>query len=430
MFTKFKKYWAKIGPGVVTGAADDDPSGIATYSQTGAQYGFGLLWTAVFTFPFMAVVQEMCARIGMVTGRGLAGTIRMYCPPYILYSVTMFLVLANTFNIGADISAIGEATQLIFPNLSIILIVISFTLISLLFQIFIPYQRYARYMKYLSFVLIVYIIVGLSINVDWKEVMYATFIPTSFTFTKDSVLLICALLGTTISPYLFFWQTSQEVEEKIAHHKGDTSVNLPENALENLTENEMKESISDMRFDVWSGMFFSNLVMFFIILVCGAVLFPNGVRDIQTAGQAAQALLPIAGNATYILFTLGIVGTGLLAVPVLAGSSAYAIAETFRIEEGLYKKYREAPAFYVVIIMSMILGLGMTFVGISPMKALIYSAVLNGLIAPLLLVVIVYLGDREEIMGKYKNSKLQSTLGWLIMSIMTIASTATIYFLI
>ena len=420
MMTELKKYWQKIGPGIVTGAADDDPSGIATYSQAGAQYGFSFLWTSLFTFPFMGVVQEMCARIGIVTGRGLAGTIRMYCPPAVLYTATLFLILANTFNIGADISAVGEATQLIFPSIPIFVIVIVFTGISLLLQVLIPYQKYARYIKYLSFVLVVYIIVGLSIDIPWKEVLYSTFVP-HLSFSKDSILLICAILGTTISPYLFFWQTSQEVEEKIAHKKDLTFVK------EETKAEEHKHTISDMRFDVWSGMFFSNLVMFFIIMVCGAVLFPNGVQDIQTAGQAAQALLPIAGNATYILFTLGIVGTGLLAVPILAGASAYAVAETFRFKEGLYNKYHEARAFYGVIIVSMIVGLIMTFSGIPPMKALIYSAILNGLIAPLLLFVIVYLSNNEKIMGKWKNTRLQNVLGGGIAIIMTVSAVFTLW---
>lgn len=423
MFTKFKEYWAKIGPGVVAGAADDDPSGIATYSQTGAQYGFTLLWTALFTFPFMSVVQEMCARIGIVTSRGLAGTIRLYCPPYILYIATLCLVIANTFNIGADISAIGEAVQLLAPEIPIIAIVVVFTIISLLLQVLIPYQQYARYLKYLSFVLIAYIIAGLSINLDWTKVLYFTFIP-HFDFSRDSILLICAILGTSISPYLFFWQTSQEVEEKIAHRKGEHFVGAE------ITENDNKYAVSDMRFDVWSGMFFSNLTMFFIIAVCGAVLFPNGVQDIETAAQAAQALLPFAGNATYLLFVLGIVGTGLLAVPVLAGASAYAIAETFRFKEGLFNTYHEARAFYGVIILSMFVGLGITFIGIPPMKALLYSAILNGVIAPLLLIVIVYLSSKESIMGRWKNTKLQAFLGWLITGVMMLASLATLYFLL
>lgn len=423
MFTKFKEYWEKIGPGLVVGAADDDPSGVATYSQTGAQYGFTLLWTALFTFPFMAVVQEMCARIGIVTGKGLAATIRTYCPPYILYIATICLLLANTFNIGADISAIGEAIQLLTPNTSSLLIVVLFTILSLLLQILIPYQKYAKYLKYLSFVLIAYIVAGFSIDIVWKDVFRNALIP-HFDFSRDSILLLCALFGTSITPYCFFWQTSQEVEEKIAHRKGDHYVG------QEVSEHDSKHAISDMRFDVWTGMFFSNLTMFFIIMVCGAVLFPHGINNIETAAQAAQALLPFAGKAAYYLFTLGIVGTGLLAVPILAGSSAYAIAETFRFKEGLYNTYHEARAFYGVIIVSMLVGLGITFVGVPPMKALLYSAILNGCIAPLLLMVIVYLASKEAVMGKWKNTKLQSLLGWLITGIMTAASIATIVYIV
>ena len=423
MFLKFKEYWAKIGPGLVTGAADDDPSGVATYSQTGAQFGFTLLWTALFTFPFMAVIQKMCARIGIVTGRGLAAAIRTYCPPYILYIATICLLIANTFNIGADISAIGEATQLLLPNLPTLFIVVAFTILSLVLQVFIPYQKYAKYLKYLSFVLIAYIVAGLSIDLPWKEIFYASTIP-HFSFNKESVLLVCAILGTSISPYLFFWQTSQEVEEKNAQKKGDHFVGSE------INKSDMSHTVRDMRFDVWTGMFFSNLTMFFIIAVCGAVLFPNGINNIQTAGQAAQALLPFAGKATYFLFTMGILGTGLLAVPILAGSSAYAIAEAFRFKEGLYNKYHEARAFYGVIIVSMLVGLGITFIGVPPMKALLYSAMLNGMIAPFLLMIIVYLASRNSIMGQWKNNKMQSFLGWLITGVMTAASLATIWFLV
>lgn len=423
MFTKFKQYWKKIGPGLVTGAADDDPSGVATYSQAGAQFGFTFLWTALFTFPFMVVVQEMCARIGIVTGKGLASAIRNYCPPYVLYTTTVCLLLANTFNIGADISAVGEAVQLLLPNVSMITIVIVFTVISLLLQVLIPYQKYAKYLKYLSFVLIAYILAGITIDLPWKEAVHATVVP-HFDFSETSVLLICAILGTSISPYLFFWQTSQEVEEKILERKGMHFVGAEINSTDE------KHAISDMRFDVWTGMFFSNLTMFFIIAVCGTVLFPNGINDIETAAQAASALLPFAGSLTYSLFALGIIGTGLLAVPVLAGSSAYAIAETFRFKEGLYRNYAEAKAFYGVIIVSMVVGLLITFVGIPPMKALFYSAVLNGIIAPFLLIVIVYLSSKEMIMREWKNTKMQSFLGWLITGVMSAASIATIWYLL
>lgn len=423
MFNTIKHYWKKIGPGVVTGAADDDPSGIATYSQAGASHGLSLLWTAFFTFPFMAIIQEMCARIGIVTGRGLASTIRLYCPPAILYITTSLLVIANTFNIGADISAIGEAVQLLFPNVSVLVIVLGFTIFSLLLQILIPYYKYARYIKYLSFTLLLYIAVAFTLDLDWNHILYATFVPHLHP-TKESVLLICAILGTTISPYLFFWQTSQEVEEK------KVSANEEVNTIgDEVTENRNTQAIKDMRFDVWSGMLFSNIVMFFIIAVCGSVLFENGITTIETASDAAKALLPIAGDKAYLLFTLGIVGTGLLAVPVLAGSSAYALAETFRFKEGLSYTYKEAKFFYLVIIISMALGILMTFSGIPPMKALLYSAITNGVIAPLLLFVIIYLASSKKVMGKWKNTKTQTILGILIAVLMTVASATALYFI-
>ena len=424
MLTKFKKYWEKIGPGIVTGAADDDPSGVATYSQVGAKYGFQFLWTAVFTFPFMAIVQEMCTRIGLVTGKGLANAIRNYCPPYVLYTTTLLLFVANTFNIGADLSAVGETTRLLIPSLSAGEIIVIFTAITLLLQVLVPYKEYARYIKYLSFTLVVYIIAGLNLDIDWINVFHQTLIP-HITFSKDFIILIGAVLGTSISPYLFFWQPSQQIEEE--REKG-RELELNNNLSAQVVEKN--EAIADMRFDVWTGMFFSNLVMFFIILVCGAVLFPNGITNIGTAKDAAQALLPIAGKSTYLLFTLGILGTGLLGVPVLAGSSAYAIAETFRFKEGLYNKYREAQAFYLVIIISVLIGVLISFSGVHPMQVLIYSAVFNGIIAPILLVVIVYLAGREKIMGQWKNTKLQSFLGWFITAIMSIVGLTTIWFLL
>lgn len=423
MFLKFKEYWAKIGPGVVTGAADDDPSGVATYSQVGARYGFQFLWMAVFTFPFMAIVQEMCTRIGIVTEKGLASAIRKYCPPYVLYTATILLFFGNTFNIGADLSVVGEATRLLIPSLSSGTIIIIFTILTLSLQVLVPYRKYARYIKYLSFTLVVYIVAGLSLDINWINVLHQTAIP-HITFSKDFIILVGAVLGTSISPYLFFWQPSQQIEEEISKDEILSNGHLSMNAL------EKTQAIKDMRFDVWTGMFFSNLVMFFIILVCGATLFPNGITNIGTAKEAAEALLPTAGQSTYLLFTLGIIGTGLLGIPVLAGSSAYAIAETFRFKEGLYNKYREAQAFYLVIIISVLLGVAMSFSGINPMQTLIYSAVLNGIIAPVLLVVIVYLAGREKIMGKWKNTKLQSFLGWLITGIMMMVSVATIWYLL
>ena len=411
-----KNYWRALGPGLTTGAADDDPSGIGTYSQAGAQYGFNLLWTAAFTFPFMAVVQEMCARIGLVTGRGLAGTIRQHYPRWVLLSATFLLFFANSFNIGADLGAMAKAAQLLAPKLSFTSLILGFTILSLALQIFTTYERYAKYLKWLALVLLAYVFSALSVNLDWKEVLTRSIIP-SIIFSKDQIFLITAILGTTISPYLFFWQTSQEVEEMILG--GRTTLKLRQ---EETTPAEIKK----MRIDVWSGMFLSNLVMFFIIAACAATLFSHGVTNITSAEQAAAALKPLAGERAYLLFALGIIGTGLLAVPILAGSASYALSESFGWKLGLYRKLKEANAFYGVIILSTAIGLIINFIGLDPIKTLIYSAVLNGLISPVILVLIVLLSSNVKIMGKWVNNKLVSTIGWIITLLMIVAGVATI----
>jgi Mn2+/Fe2+ NRAMP family transporter len=319
-------YWHMLGPGLTTGASDDDPSGIATYSQTGAQFGFHFLWMALWTFPMSAVVQEMCARIGLVTGRGLAGNIRVRFSKRILYVCAFLLFVANAINIGADLGAMAKAAQLLNPRLNFGVVVVGFSLLSLFLQIFTPYVRYARYLKWLAMVLLAYVFSAVLAHLDWGTVLSQSFIPR-FSFHKDQLIIICAVLGTTISPYLFFWQTSQEVEEQIMQGKltlRDRSGATP------------VEDIKSMRVDVWSGMFLSEIVMFFIIAACGGILYTHGIRNITSASQAAEALRPFAGNATYFLFAGGIIGTGLLAIPVLAGASSYTLSESFRWREGLY----------------------------------------------------------------------------------------------
>ena len=420
MLQKIKKYATKLGPGIVTGAADDDPSGVATYSQTGAQYGNQFLWASFLTFPLMGTVQEMCARIGIVTGRGLAGNIRIRFSKTALYLCMVLLFLANTFNIGADLAAMAEAGQLIYKHIPFALYVAFFTIASLLLQVFIPYKQYAKFIKYLTFVLLVYVVEVLFVDLDWANIVKSVALPR-MDFSKDQILLVSALLGTTISPYLFFWQTSQEVEEEI---------NKGKHRIVDRRTGDHAEQIRDMKTDVWSGMFFSNTVMFFIIAVCSVALNSNGITTINTAGDAAEALRPVAGNFAYILFAVGIIGTGLLAVPVLAGSSAYAIAETFRFKEGLYRKWKSAKAFYFVIALSMIVALGITFSGISPIKTLVYSAILNGLVAPVMLYFIVSLSSNKKVMGHYVNSKVQKVLGWTVVAIMATASLSTLYYLI
>ncbi len=414
-----KDYWMTLGPGLTTGASDDDPSGIATYSQTGAKYGYQFLWLSAFTLPLMAIVQEMCARIGLVTGRGLAGNIRAHFSRRVLYVCATLLFAANAFNIGADLGAMAKATQLLAPSLNYVVLLFGFTFLCLLLQIFTPYARYAKYLKWLALVLLTYILSAFLAHLHWGDVLKHALIP-SFTFGKDQVLLVCAILGTTISPYLFFWQTSQEVEERI--QEGRTTIALRSGA----TKDEMKK----MRTDVWSGMILSNIVMFFIIAACGGVLFTHGIKVIETAAQAAEALRPFAGNATYFLFAVGIIGTGLLAIPVLAGSSSYALAESFKWREGMHRKLREAYAFYGVIIISMFVGLAINFLGIDPIKALIYSAVANGVIAPVVLILIVLLSSNKKIMGEWVNKPYVTVLGWFVTGIMLVAGIAAIVSLI
>lgn len=415
-FTAAKEYWHNLGPGLTTGAADDDPSGIATYSQTGAQYGFKLLWLAPFTFPLMAVVQEMCARIGMVTGQGLAANIRKHYSKPVLYIATFLLVAANTFNIGADLGAMAQAAQLLAPGVGFAVLVIGFAVLSVLLQIFTTYARYSKYLKYLALVLFSYVISALYTNVDWSDALRHTVIP-SLDFSKDQLLLICGILGTTISPYLFFWQTSQEVEEEIL--KGEKTIAERQHSVH-------PKDIKKMRVDIWSGMFVSNMAMFFIITACAATLFSHGITTIDSAADAAQALRPFAGNFAYVLFAIGILGTGMLAIPVLAGSAAYAVSESFGWKFGLYRKLKNAYAFYGVIIIAMIVGIGLNFIGLDPIKALIYSAVANGLVAPIILFFIVHLSSNKSVMGKHTNKRWSTYLGWAITTIMAVAGGAVI----
>lgn len=443
---KAGKFWHMLGPGLTTGASDDDPSGIATYSQTGAQYSFKLIWLSLFTFPLMATVQEMCARIGMVTGQGLAANIRQHHSRFAIYVCTFLLLAANVFNIGADFGAMTKALQLIFPYFPFGPTVIFFGVSGLLMQIFMSYGRYAKYLKYLALVLFSYVITAFYVQIDWSSVLYYTFIP-HFDFTKDQILLVCGILGTTISPYLFFWQTSQEIEEKQLakglakdakekkNIKSSSSISSSSDSSKKATTFSGEEimpvstpkEIKNMRVDIWVGMFISNMAMFFIIAVCSATLFSNGVTNIGTAADAAAALRPFAGEFAYLLFTIGIIGVGLLAVPVLAGSAAYAVSESFGWKFGLNRRLKEAKAFYGIISLAVIVGIGLNFIGLDPIKALIYSAVLNGLVAPVILYFIVSLSSRKDIMGKNKNKKLTNVVGWITVVFMSVTALATIY---
>jgi Mn2+/Fe2+ NRAMP family transporter len=358
----------------------------------------------------------MCARIGLVTGRGLAGNIRVHFPKRILYACALLLFIANAVNIGADLGAMAKAAQLINPHLRFVPLVIGFSLFSLLLQIFTPYARYARYLKWLALVLFSYVLSSLLAHLDWSAVMQHSYIP-SIHFSKQEFIIVCAILGTTISPYLFFWQTSQEVEEQILKGK---------KTLRQRRTQTSKSEMRSMRIDVWSGMFLSEVVMFFIIAACGGILFTHGITNIQTASQAAEALRPFAGNATYFLFAVGIIGTGLLAIPVLAGASSYTLAESFHWREGLYRKLGQASAFYGIIIISMLIGLAINFLGIDPMKALIYAAVVNGLVAPVIMFLILRLASDKSIMGKWVNKPLAKTIGWITTGAMAFSGVAAI----
>ncbi len=409
-------YWAELGPGLTTGAADDDPSGVITYTQAGATYGLQLIWTALYMYPFMSVVQEMCARIGIVSGRGLAANIRRHYKPYVLYGVTALLFFANTLNIAADLGAMAASMRLLAPQFTANVFVVFFAVLSLLLQIFIPYGTYAKYLKYLSLVLLSYVAVALAVGLDWKVVLYHTFVP-SMTFSPDQLLLLCAILGTTISPYLFFWQTSQEVEEEILH--GETSVRKRQKST-------TPEEIHSMRTDVWSGMAFSELTTFFIFAACAGTLYAHGVTTVATADQAALALKSF-GDFAFLFFSLGIIGTGMLAVPVLAGSTAYAMAESFGWRYGLYRKWHQATAFYGVIIVSMLLGIVANFMQLDPIKGLIYAAAVNGMIAPVVLYFVVKLSSDKRLMHDYVSGRAARFLGWATVYGMAFSGAAAIW---
>jgi NRAMP (natural resistance-associated macrophage protein)-like metal ion transporter len=410
-FSKFARFWKLLGPGLVTGASDDDPSGIATYSQAGAAYGLSTLWTALVAFPLMASIQQMCAKIGLVTSQGLTGTLKKYYPRPVLYLMLLFSFPAIIMNIGADIAGMGAVGNLLFPSVDATYFSVIFTIILLGLIIYLPYQKIAVVLKYMCIVLLVYLIVPFLYKQDFLAILKAAFIPT-IKFNKDFISILVGILGTTISPYLFFWQASVEVEE-MKHKKRHLVVD--------------KKIIHDMKQDVDFGMSFSGLVMFFIILTTGTVLFKGGIHQIDTVEQAALALKPLAGNLAYLLFAIGVIGTGLIAIPVLSGSLSYIVTETFGWEQGLDKKFHEAKAFYVIIAISLILGLSLNYVGISPIKALIYTAILYGLTAPILIAIILHISNNKKIMGNNVNGRALNILGFAALIIMSLAAVVLLY---
>jgi NRAMP (natural resistance-associated macrophage protein)-like metal ion transporter len=408
---KLTRFLKILGPGIITGAGDDDPSGIATYSQAGTSFGFATLWTALITFPLMAAIQGMCARIGIVTSQGLTRTLKNNYPRAIVYLMMVFSIPATILNIGSDIAGMGAVSNLLLPAVPAFVFSIAFTAILLFIIIRFSYRQIANILKWLCLAMLLYIVVPFLLKPDWGEVAKSTFIPT-IRFNKEFLEMLVAILGTTISPYLFFWQATMEAED-IKHKKGYVIVN--------------RRILTDMKADVNIGMFASNLVMFFIMLTTGVVLHGH-LKQIDTVEQAAKALEPLAGKMSYVCFAVGVIGTGFLAIPILAGSLSYIVAETFGWKQGLDKKFNQAKSFYAVISVALVIGLLINFMGLSPMKALVYTAILYGITAPVMIAVILHVCNNKTIMKDHTNSKLSNILGFITLALMTVSAFALIYF--
>jgi NRAMP (natural resistance-associated macrophage protein)-like metal ion transporter len=406
------QFYSELGPGLVSGAADDDPSGIATYSVTGAQFGYGPLWTALFSFPLMAAVQLMCARLGMVTGRGLAAVVRRHYPPWVLWGACLLLTFANVINIGADLAGMADATEMVTGIPSPYWTpVFAATIVLLLFKT--SYRTVARIFKWLTLVLCSYVVTAFIVRPDWGRVLRAALVP-DVQWSREYLAVLVAILGTSISPYLFFWQAATEVEEERAAGRRTVA------ARKGATNKELARS----RLDVITGMFFSNVVMFFIILTTAATLHAHGIAHIETSRQAAEALRPLAGPAAYWLFTLGLIGTGMLGVPVLAGSSAFAISEAMAWGASLDVQPRVAPKFYAVLTAAVALGLALDFAGFNAVQMLFWSAVVNGVLAPPLIVLLVLLTSSKRVMGARVNPPLLRIMGWIAAVVMAAAAVA------
>lgn len=407
MLKRIPSFLRHVGPGVITGAADDDPSGIATYTQAGAQFGTGLLWTVFLSLPFMIAIQLVSARIGRVTGKGVAANLREHTPRSVLMLMVTLLVIANTINIAADIAAMGEALQLVVGGRSHFHS-IAFGVMTVLLQVFVPYRKLAPVLKWLTLFLFAYVIAVFLVRVPWTQVLYDLVIP-KLQWTSGYWMMIVALLGTTISPYLFFWQASQEVEE----------LRLKGGGLG--TDAEIRKDLRRVKRDTYVGMFFSNAVAFFIMVLGGVVLYAAGIRDVTSAAQAAQALRPLAGDFAFALFAGGIIATGMLAVPVLASSAAYAVAEAFGWPEGLERRWFEAKRFYAIIVVATVVGTGLDFTSIDPMKALYWSAVINGVVAVPIMAGMMLLASKKSVMGTFTSGVKTSWFGWGGVAVMGFA---------
>jgi NRAMP (natural resistance-associated macrophage protein)-like metal ion transporter len=413
---KIRSWLRQLGPGLVTGAADDDPSGIATYSQAGAKFGYDLGWTVVLTYPLMVAVQVISARLGRVTGRGLADNIRENFPAPVLYALVIMLLVANTINVAADVAAMGQSLQLVVGG-PVQLYAVGFGVVCLALEIYLPYRRYVTYLKWLTLVLFAYVAVALAANVSWSAVLLGIVWPR-VPLSSDMLTVIVAVFGTTISPYLFFWQAALEVEEVNAHPKAHALKQSPSQAPRQLRR---------INIDTYVGMGISNAIALFIIIATAATLHQSGILDIETSAQAAEALRPIAGPLAFLLFSLGIIGTGMLAIPVLAGSAAYAVAETFRWRRGLDRKPREARRFYAIVALATLGGTALTFSPIDPIRALFWSAVINGVISVPVLIVMMLLAGNAKVMGKFVSSPRLKFVGWLATAVMAAAVCAMFF---
>jgi Mn2+/Fe2+ NRAMP family transporter len=407
---------ARVGPGLITGVADDDPSGIATYSQAGAQFGLNMLWTMPLCFPLMAAVQQMCGMIGRVTGKGLAANIKTTFSPGVLRSVVALLLVANTLNIAADVAAMGEVGELV-SGVNRHVMTLVFVIVTLGLQILVPYHRYVYFLKWLTLSLLAYALVLFTVHVPWAEVAVRTVWPR-FKLDASAAAVIVGIFGTTISPYLFFWQASEEVEDM--YRGGGTALVAADPAIG-------KVEVRRIKWDTWSGMFYSDISAYFIILATAVTLHVAGITDINTAAEAASALRPLAGTFAFALFMIGMVGVGLIGVPVLAGSAAYAAAEVMGWNEGLERPARDARGFYGVIATSVLLGLVLQYSPLSPMKALFWSAVINGVVAVPLVVVILLLAAKKSVMGPFTASRAILALGWITVAVMGVAAVRMVY---
>ena len=412
--TRIELFFNDLGPGLITGCADDDPSGISTYSMTGAAFGYGLLWTALLSFPLMVSLQLMCGRLGMVTGRGLAGVIRRRYTRWVLWGACSLLMLANMINIGADLGGMADATAMITGVNSLIWTPL-YTALMMSFLFWSSYRQIARLFKWITLALLAYVAAAFFVKVDWRQALASTLDPR-LVWSREYFAILVGILGTTISPCLFFWQASQEVEEEraqgktLAQRKGATA-----------------EELRRLRVDVVTGMFASNFIMYFIILTTAATLHTHGILKIETAKQAAEALRPLAGRGAYLLFTLGLIGTGMLGVPVLAGSCAYAVSEAAAWRGSLERKPRGARKFYSVLGIAMIIGLALDYVGLNALKMLFWAAVVNGLLAPPLILIVLLLTDDRKVMGDHVNSLAERILGWTTFAIMTAAGASLLF---